>query len=741
MEHQTETVISGEVSAVVYAGKRTGYGVIRVRGGSEDEITVVGYLPDPAPGERIEARGAWTTHPQYGPQFKADAIVRTLPAEASAILDYLSARVVPGIGAATAARLVARFGAETLTILGTAPERLSEVSGITPRRAAAIGEAFAKQHGVRRLMEFLSGYGLPLHLATRLAEHYGAAAVEAVRADPYLLVSEPFAVSFSKADELALALHFDGDDPRRVRAAVRFELMFNAEEGHVFLPEIKLIESTVRFIGVDAGTAYEALEALAVEGAVIRTAVGRIDACYLAELREAEVTVARQVAARCTPLPPPGDLDALIDAVQAAAGVDYAKAQREALCLAAQSRVMLLTGGPGTGKTTTLRAMLDLFDRLGLSCALAAPTGRAAKRMSEVTGREARTLHRLLEIGFNPETGRQGFVHDAAAPLRTDVVVIDEMSMVDTLLMRALVEALPEKGRLVMVGDPDQLPSVGPGLVLSDLLASGRVPSVRLTEIFRQAGQSQIVRRAHEVNRGALSPLRGARGKDEDFFFLSRCAPEDALVTILDLCARRLPQNLGLAPAMLQVISPTRRGVTGTVNLNRHLQEALNPPSPERPEHRFGAQIFRVGDRIMQIKNNYDLVWKQVEGPGGGLGVFNGDTGVVVALDVRAERLTVRFDDDRLAVYPFDRLGELEPAWAVTVHKAQGSEYPAVILAALPGPPMLMNRRVLYTAVTRARRWLIAVGSEDTLRAMAQNHRETHRYTGLTEQLIIDCGE
>jgi exodeoxyribonuclease V alpha subunit len=444
------------------------------------------------------------------------------------------------------------------------------------------------------------------------------------------------------------------------------------------------------------------------------------------------------VAARCAPLPAPQNLDELIDAVQRAAGVDYAEAQRAALRLAAQSRVMLLTGGPGTGKTTTLRAMLELFARLGLSCALAAPTGRAAKRMSEVTGREARTLHRLLEVAFDPETGRQGFVHGAASPLRTDVVVIDEMSMVDIVLMRALVEALPADGRLVMVGDPDQLPSVGPGLVLADLLASGRVPSVRLTEIFRQAGQSQIVLRAHEVNRGALSPMRGARGGGEDFFFLSRRAPGDALTTILDLCARRLPQNLGLAPSMIQVISPTRRGVTGTVNLNRHLQEALNPPSPERPEHRFGAQVFRVGDRVMQIKNNYDLIWRQAEGPGGGLGVFNGDTGVVVALDVRAERLTVRFDDDRLAVYPFDRLGELEPAWAVTVHKAQGSEYPAVVLAALPGPPMLMNRRVLYTAVTRARRWLIAVGSEDVLRAMAQNHRETHRYTGLTDQLRAD---
>lgn len=728
---QNPVTLAGQISAVTYASPRSGYGVVRVRAEEGGEVTVVGYLPDPAPGERIEAGGVWTTHPQYGPQFKAQTVRRTMPADTAAIVEYLSSRVVPGVGPVLAARLTAHFGAETLTVMSTAPQRLSEVSGITARRAAAIGEAFATLNHVRRLIEFLSGHGLPPHLAARLTERFGNGAVEAVSADPYLLVADPFFVPFSRADELALALGFEGDDPRRARAAVLYELMENAGEGHVFLPEDKLIDSAHRFIHVEEEPLYAALSDLIERGDVVRDGTREKAACYLTELYEAETAVAEKIAAMTGPLTPPRRLEALVEEVQGELGVDCAAAQREALFLAARSRVMLLTGGPGTGKTTTLRAMLALFDRMGLSCALAAPTGRAAKRMGELTGREAKTLHRLLEVGFDPESGQQSFLHGGEDPLDADVAIVDEMSMVDILLMRALLEALRPEARLVMVGDPDQLPSVGPGQVLADLLASGRVPSVRLHEVFRQAGESRIVRRAHEVNRGEVEELRRNEG---DFFFLSRRNPQEALGTILELCAERLPKNLGIPPSSIQVISPTRLGVTGTASINRHMREALNPPERGRPEYRFGDTLFRVGDRVMQVKNNYDLMWKQDGGSVAGLGVFNGDTGVLLDMDTRAELAVVRFDD-RLVTYTFDQLGELEPAWAMTVHKAQGSEYPAVVLAALPGPPMLQNRRVLYTALTRAREYMIVVGDEAVVRAMAKNNRDYGRYGRLKARL------
>ncbi len=730
-QERASMTLSGKMTAVLYTNSHNGYGVFKMQSSDGAEVTVVGFVPDPAPGEHVEAVGSWTTHTKHGTQFKADNIVRTLPAEASAMIEYLSSRVVTGIGPATAARLVSHFGDKTLTVMIEEPQRLAEVSGITPKRAALIGEHFAKQNSVRRLMEFLVSHRIQPHLAVPLAELYGFEAVEALMEDPYLLVSDPFFVDFSQADALAISLKFEGDDPRRVRAAVIYELMLNADEGHVYLPEDKLTGAVMSLIDVDGEDAARAVDDLVEAGSLVREEGGKKTVCYLASLYEAECTVAARLLAMTQKLSGPRKLPRLLDEVEREIGIDYAPAQREALVLAAERQVMLLTGGPGTGKTTTLRAMLALFDKLALSCTLAAPTGRAAKRMQELTGREAQTIHRMLEVVFDPETGHQGFAHDADNPLKTDVVVVDEVSMVDIHLMRALMEALPPEARLILVGDPDQLPSVGPGHVLLDIIKSGRIDAVHLTEVFRQAKESLIVLRAHEINKGIVNDLKQNGG---DFFFLSRRDPQSALDTITELCATRLPDRMGIPPAQIQVLSPTRRGVTGTVNLNRQLQTALNPPSPAKPETRFGEYIFRTGDRVMQIKNNYDLLWQAAGGKQGGMGVFNGDVGLIEAVDVRAEQLVVLFDD-RYVTYTFDMLNELEPAYAMTVHKSQGSEYTAVVLAALPGPPMLMNRKVLYTAVTRAKSLMVLVGDENTVRVMAESLRDYGRYSGLRRRL------
>ena len=731
MPQQPET-LNGIVTDVVYTNPRNGYGVLKIKTDDGGETTVVGFAPDPAPGERLEATGRWETHIQYGMQFKADTIVRTLPADAAAMLEYLSSRVVSGIGPATAAKLVAHFGAQTIAIMSDEPQRLSEVSGITPKRAALIGETFAQQNSVRRLMEFLCMHRLPPHLAVQLAEAYGPGAIEEIKEDPWLLVGEPFLVDFSLADRLAAAQSFDGGDPRRVSAAVRYELMINAyESGHVYLPEDTLVSAVEALVGAEAEETMTAIRDLAEQGSVIREEGGRRPVCYLASLYEAECAVADRLRTMNQKLPAKRGLSALLSEVEQELGMDYAPAQKEALLLAAEHQCVLLTGGPGTGKTTTLRAMLTLFDKLSLDCVLAAPTGRAAKRMQELTGREAQTVHRLLEVCFDPATGLQIFSHDEDNPITADVVIVDEMSMVDIELMRALTAALPPDARLVLVGDPDQLPSVGPGLVLSDLIKNGTIPSVHLTEVFRQASESRIITRAHEINRGELGDLRQNEG---DFFFLSRRDPQMALETILSLCAVRVPEKMGIPSSQIQVLSPTRKGLTGTVNLNRQLQTVLNPAAPDKAEHRFGEYIFRVGDRVMQIKNNYDLLWRSAEGKNGGVGVFNGDVGIIKSVDVRAEQLLVCFDD-RFVTYAFELLSELEPAFAMTVHKAQGSEYHAVVLAALPGPPLLMNRKVLYTAVTRARGLMIVVGDENTVRGMTENLRNYGRYSGLKKRL------
>ncbi len=537
-----------------------------------------------------------------------------------------------------------------------------------------------------------------------------------------------------QADALALELGFDREDLQRLEAGLSFTLRHNLDNGHTFLPRGKLLAATAALVGgvEEPETLASALDALLQQGTVVEEEVAGEDACYLAQLHEAECAVADRIAAMSGGICPPENLDQLIRRIQTAQGITYAPQQRRAVELAARRQVMLLTGGPGTGKTTSLRGVLALFEALGLDTALAAPTGRAAKRLGELCSAEGVTIHRLLETRFDARTGRLVFAHNENDPLKADAVIVDETSMVDITLMSALLSALREDCRLVLVGDPDQLPSVGAGNLLADLIRSGRVPTVRLTEVFRQAAESAIIRTAHQVNEGTPPSLKN--DSRQDFFFLRRPDPAAAEETIVELVCQRLPENMGIQPQQIQVLSPTRKYAGGTASLNRAIQAAVNPPSEEKGERRFGPYIFRQGDRVMQVKNNYDIMWKTPDGLEMGMGIFNGDIGRILEVDNRREVVTVDFDG-HLVDYSPDMLGELEPAYAVTVHKSQGSEYRAVILTALDTAPRLLTRGVLYTAITRARELLVIVGDEGVVARMTANSRQSKRYSGLRARL------
>ncbi len=730
MQETEQTYIQGTVSAVIYQNEENGYTVLRLDVGDGALVTVVGCMPGVAPGEGISVQGAWGRHASYGEQFKAQSVERRLPAGAKAIFDYLSSGAVRGIGAATARRMVEEFGEDALTILEEHPEQLTRIKGVTRKKALAMGENFRTQMGMRRLLAFLGEHEVPLQLAMPLYRRFGDRALETIRGNPYLLVDGELGVEFSTADALALSMGMEGDDPQRMEAALLHELAYNLDNGHAFLPRRKLLPATAQLIGLESEELEDALETLLERGEVIQEQVAGEEGIYLHDLYEAEQYVAWRLTEMARgELVAPHQLDQLIDRIQAEQGIVYAPQQREAVALAATSQVMLLTGGPGTGKTTSLRGVLALFDQLGLETALAAPTGRAAKRLGELCGAEGYTIHRLLETKYDPHSGKLVFSHGEDDPLKADAVIVDETSMVDIVLMQGLLSALRDSCRLILVGDPDQLPSVGPGNLFSDLIRSRAIPMVRLTEIFRQAAESAIVRNAHQVNQGVLPDLRENK---RDFFFLRRKDPARAAETIIELIQTRLPNNMGIPADQIQVLSPTRKRVAGTASLNRAIQEAINPPGQDKPERRFGEYVFRQGDRVMQVRNNYDVLWR--DGADSGLGVFNGDIGQILSVDNREQIITVDFEG-RLVEYTPEMLVELEPAYAITVHKAQGSEYRAVILSVSDGAPMLLTRGVLYTAITRARELLILVGDEDVVARMTANDRQQRRYSGLRWRL------
>ena len=732
MEQELE-ILQGAVSAVVYQNYENGYAVLRLNLGGGQTVTVVGTIPLPAVGERLMVTGKWSNHSNYGRQFEAEFLERLMPQTSLEILNYLSSRVVKGIGPRTAARIVELFGDQTLAVMEREPERLAEVPGISREKARKIGEEFKLHVGIRQIMEFFALHHLSAELAVRVYKRYGDSTMELLYDDPYLLMDEELNASFGAVDQFAISLGVAGDDPRRVEAGTLFELSYNLTGGHCFLPEEKLIAATARLLQLETDEPVkQGIARLLEADRLVREKLAGITVIYLPELHEAETECTRMLLDFAGhSFPEPRGLDKQIQAIAREGGIAYSAEQTQAIREAATSGLLLITGGPGTGKTTILRGILELLGQNQLRCLLAAPTGRAAKRLTEVTGEDASTIHRLLEAGIDPATGKMFFARDAENPLKCDAVIVDEMSMVDVSLLYSLLQAIPAGKRLILVGDPDQLPPVGPGFPFGDMLRSGVLPTVRLTEIFRQAQKSLIVMNAHRVNQGEMPDLKCV---SSDFFFMRRSSEEAVCTLIRDLCATRLPQKMGIPTDQIQVLSPTRKGAVGTVNLNRLLQAALNPPSPDKKERAYGDFQFREGDRVMQIRNNYDILWKKPDASAVGAGIFNGDVGHIQTIDPASETMTVLFDD-RLAEYDFTQLGELEPAYAMTVHKSQGSEYRAVILAAWNGSPYLLSRSILYTAITRARELLIIVGREETVEVMVENARKNRRYSGLKLRL------
>ena len=721
----------GTVHSLIFQNAENGYTVLRLVTDEGEVITVVGCIPCAAPGEHLAVDGVMETHPQHGEQLRAVEIDRRLPEDEEEILAYLASGVCKGVGLATAQRIVDRFGAESLEVLETQPERLALIKGITMKKAQEMAQSFRQHMGLRRLMEFLARYELPPVLAMELRRRYGECALDVVRENPYLLSGAEYGMDFARADEIAMSMGLAADSSERMQAAVRFTLEHNENNGHVFLPRDKLTAATAQMLGCGDEPVEQALDELCVNGAVIAEQIANVEACYLCRLWQAEsYACAKLVNLLSADADRSSRAGRIVEDIQRRQGITYAAAQRRAVELAAECGVLILTGGPGTGKTTAVRGIVELLRTMGMDILLCAPTGRAAKRMSELTGMEAQTIHRMLGMTWNEATHEVTFTKGESEPLEADAVIVDEMSMVDVSLFAALLRALKPGTRLVLVGDADQLPSVGAGNVFSDLIRSQRIETVFLREVFRQAEESAIIRGAHQINMAGTLDLAANQG---DFFYLCRRDGQRAVDTVVELCRSRLPEKMGIPADRIQVLTPTRKGAAGTIRLNRCLQEALNPKTPEKREVIWGERLFREGDRVMQTRNDYDVVWEKTDGTVG-TGMFNGDIGRILEIDPSGELVTICFDD-RTAVYTAEMLTQVDLAYAQTVHKAQGSEYRAVVLCVMPSAPSLMVRGVLYTAVTRARELLVLVGDDAAVRDMAANDRRQRRYSGLRWRL------
>ena len=732
-EKKDEALVSleGVVEHIIYSNDANGYVVCELSLSDDTYVTAVGTMPYIAVGESVKAMGEWTVHPSFGRQFKVTYFEKQLPATASTILKYLSARTIKGIGPKTAKALVETFKEDTFDVIENHPDWLAQLPGISPKKAQEISDNFKEQFGIRSVMLFCQDFFGP-STAVRVYNRWGGGAVDVIKENPYLLCEEIYGVSFEKADNIAHSLGMKRNAQNRVMAAIRYLCSYNAfQNGHVYIPEDKLIPGTVQMLSIEQNDVEDALEALITEGKLIVEKIGNRRCIYLKEYYEAEKYVCRKMdlLEKTCPAEELREIDRWIQKIESEENIEYAKLQRRAITLALKSGVMVLTGGPGTGKTTVIRAVIRIFDEMGLSVALAAPTGRAAKRMSEATQTEAKTIHRLLEMEYADDL-EPHFRRDENNLLDEDVIIIDEASMIDILLMHALLKAIRPGARLILIGDADQLPPVGAGYVLHDIIESDRFSTVQLTEIFRQAKESLIITNAHAINHGEKPDLKT---KTRDFFFLPTASESETAETVANLCAVRLPRAYGESiRGEIQVITPSRKGGAGTEMLNQRLQEALNPPSAAKKEKKSRDVVFREGDKVMQIKNNYDIPWeREVMGKTqDGIGIFNGDIGTIVSINLSEETMLIDFDE-RKVTYEFSMLDELEHAYAVTVHKSQGSEYPVVILPVYPYTMKLLTRNLLYTAVTRAARMVIMVGDEETVYHMVENNRQTKRYTGL----------
>lgn len=734
-----EETIEGYVDHIIFQNRDNGYTVACLVSQGE-EITCVGNFRFLSEGETIRARGTYTRHPSYGRQFSVDSYESVIPQDSLAMERYLGSGAIKGIGAALAARIVRKFGDDTLRIIEEEPERLAEVKGISERKAREIADQVEEKADMRKAIMFLQQYGITQTLGMKIYRQYGQEMYGVLKENPYKMAEDIPGVGFKIADEIAARIGIHTDSDYRIRSGLLYILLQASGEGHVYLPKEVLLKRARDLLGVEQEYMEKHLMDLSIErkivireikreGAPVQTAV------YAASYYQVELHVAQMLHALNLQDTVKEDvLEEKIERIQRGTGVELDEKQKEAVREAVKNGLLIITGGPGTGKTTTINAIIRYFEMEDLDICLAAPTGRAAKRMTETTGYEAKTIHRLLELSGGPEQAQENvrFERNAQNPLEADVIIIDEMSMVDIFLMHALLSAVVSGTRLILVGDVNQLPSVGPGSVLKDIISSGCFPVVELVKIFRQASQSDIVVNAHKINQGIPVVLDN---KSRDFFFLKRYDANVIISIVITLIQKKLPKYVEASPYEIQVLTPMRKGLLGVERLNSILQQYLNPPEREKKEKEHGQGVFREGDKVMQIKNNYQLEW-EIRGNYGipvekGVGVFNGDNGIIREINSFAEMMTVEFDEKRFVEYSFKQLDELELAYAITIHKAQGSEYPAVVIPLLQGPRMLMNRNLLYTAVTRARKCVTLVGDEKTFYDMENNRMEQDRYTAL----------
>lgn len=738
-----EEIITGYIDHIIYRNDENGYTVMVLQA-DEEEITCVGSFQYVSQGEIIEAKGKYIEHHTYGQQFQIESFVTKVPEDAMAMERYLGSGAIKGIGPALAARIVRRFKEDTLRIVEYEPERLSEIKGISSRMAREIGEQAAEKSDMRDAMMFLQQYGISLTLGAKIYQHYGQDMYGIIKENPYRMAEDIPGVGFKIADEIAGKAGIRPDSEFRISSCLLYILLQGTQAGHIYLPENELIRRTVEILGIENQGMERHLMNLAMERKIVIKELDGMRIIYSSQVYHLELDTARMLhELNVSGKVEQSTLERRLKQIEEETNTQLDSMQHQAVLEAARNGLFILTGGPGTGKTTTINTMIQYFESEGMSIALAAPTGRAAKRMTETTGCQAKTIHRLLELSGDMAGSSSSvqFERNQQNPLEADVIIIDEMSMVDIYLMHALLSAISVGTRLILVGDVHQLPSVGPGNVLRDIISSGGFHVIELNRIFRQASQSDIVVNAHKINKGEQVEIDN---KSMDFFFLKRYDANIIIRVLIALIQEKLPKFVDASPLDIQVLTPMRKGILGVEQLNQILQKYLNPPSPGKKEKVFGQKLYRQGDKVMQIKNNYQIEW-EIRGKYGipveeGLGVFNGDTGIVRDINDFAETMTVEFEEGRFVEYTYKQLEELELSYAITIHKSQGSEYPAVVMPLLGGPRMLMNRNLLYTAVTRARKCVTIVGSEVSFREMIENEKEQRRYSTL-QQRIREFGE
>ena len=733
MKDNDRITLVGEMTDIIYRNEDNGYTVAEFE--TENELyTIVGYLTGLNCGESARLSGKMVNHDVYGEQFKVDIYEKEIPKSIDAIYRYLSSGIIRGVREATANRIVEAFGEDSLDVIENDPLRLSSVRGISMDKAIKIQQSYLEQMGASALIMFLQNYDITVKMAAKIYKKLGIAAIERIKLNPYILCDEIDGIGFKTADKIAINMGLDYFDENRVRSGIIYTLKQYMAYGHTCVIRDYLVRSSAELLGIDVSIAEEVLSSLITDVLCVSKVINDTEYIYYYRYYLSERFVAKKLK----------ELDSVRDNyniddierqlmhIEAYEGIRYAAQQREAIINAMNYNVMIITGGPGTGKTTIINTIIKIMEQNGLKVMLSAPTGRAAKRMSQVCNRDAKTIHRLLEAKVTDDDEEMEFMIDEDSPINTDVLIVDEMSMVDIVLMSNLLKALRQGTKLIMVGDVNQLPSVGAGNVLKDMIDSECLKVIKLTEIFRQAEESMIVVNAHRINQGQY-PV--CNDKDKDFFFAHKSNANEGLSYILSLCKERLPAKYGISPYDIQVLSPVKRGVTGIENLNTHLQNELNPPSEDKNEKNFGDFTLREGDKVMQMKNNYNIVWTSLDNTGEGTGVFNGDVGVVTQINHVFESVTVAYDD-KIVQYPFkDVIDNIDLAYAVTVHKSQGNEFPVVIMPMYDGPEMLINRNLFYTAVTRAKNLVVLVGSEDVMRKMVNNNKERMRWSGLSQEI------